>query len=146
MALVDFTMSNARRFYSSMGNPSDTEGLNATLVYNERNLKKLRFEIQRVDTYQDTAQEGRKVGSRIVTFLGATLKAIPIKCFVSHLPAPCGGGSAGRATKKNTRKKQEWTLEGIWVPEKAGLLNKKAWLLTLSVPRGSPLTSKIVWR
>ena len=73
MTLVDFTVSNARRLYSSMGNPSDTEGLNATLVYNERNLKKLRFEIQRVDTDEDTAQEGRKVGSRIVTFLGATL-------------------------------------------------------------------------
>ena len=27
MTLIDFTLSNARRFYSSMGNPSDTEGL-----------------------------------------------------------------------------------------------------------------------
>ena len=88
-----------------MGNPSDTEGLNASLVYNERNLKKLRFEIQRVDTDEDTAQEGRKVGSRIVTILGATLAAIPIKCFVSHLPVPCGGGSAGRATKKKHKEK-----------------------------------------
>ena len=27
MTLLDFTLSNARRFYSSMGKPSDTEGL-----------------------------------------------------------------------------------------------------------------------
>ena len=27
MTLIDFTLSNARRFYSSIGNPSDTEGL-----------------------------------------------------------------------------------------------------------------------
>ena len=27
MTLIDFTLSNARRFYPSMGNPSDTEGL-----------------------------------------------------------------------------------------------------------------------
>ena len=27
MTLVDFTLSNAKRFYSSMANPSDTEGL-----------------------------------------------------------------------------------------------------------------------
>ena len=26
------------------------------------------------------------------------------------------------------QKKKESTLEGVWVPEKAGLLNKKAWL------------------
>ena len=30
MTLTDFTLSNARRFYSSMGNPSDTEGLNSS--------------------------------------------------------------------------------------------------------------------
>ena len=28
MTLIDFTLSNATRFYSSMGNTSDTEGLN----------------------------------------------------------------------------------------------------------------------
>ena len=27
MTIIDFTLSNARRFYSSMGNPSDNEGL-----------------------------------------------------------------------------------------------------------------------
>ena len=27
MALIDFTLSNARRFYSSMGNPSGLKGL-----------------------------------------------------------------------------------------------------------------------
>ena len=31
------------------------------------------------------------------------------------------GGWVGRAKKKNT-------LEAVWVPEKAGLLSKKAWL------------------
>ena len=33
MTLIDFTLSNARRFYSSMGNPSDTEGLRKTPSY-----------------------------------------------------------------------------------------------------------------
>ena len=28
MALIDFTLSNARRFYSSMGNPLGSKGLN----------------------------------------------------------------------------------------------------------------------
>ena len=51
-------------------------------------------------------------------------KAIPIKCFVSHRPVSCDGGSVGWA-KKN---KKERTLEGVWVPEKARLLSKKAWL------------------
>ena len=31
MALIDFTLSNARRFYSSMGNPSGVKGLKAGL-------------------------------------------------------------------------------------------------------------------
>ena len=31
MALIDFTLSNARRFYSSMGNPSGLKGLNYCL-------------------------------------------------------------------------------------------------------------------
>ena len=33
----------------------------------------------------------------------------------------------GRLGKKK-KKKKERTLEGLWVPEKAGLLNKRAWL------------------
>ena len=37
MTLIDFTLSNARRFYSSMGNPLDTEGLTVT------DLKKLKL-------------------------------------------------------------------------------------------------------
>ena len=32
MALIDFTLSNARRFYSSMGNPSGLKGLNHKTV------------------------------------------------------------------------------------------------------------------
>ena len=32
MILIDFTLSNARRFYSSMGNPPDTEGLNLPVI------------------------------------------------------------------------------------------------------------------
>ena len=51
--------------------------------------------------------------------------AIPIKCFVSHRPVSCDGGSVGRSGKK---KKNEWVLEGDWVPEKAGMLSKEAWL------------------
>ena len=33
MTLIDFTLSNARRFYSSMGNPSDTEGLSRFYMF-----------------------------------------------------------------------------------------------------------------
>ena len=29
---MDFTLSNAKRFYSSLGNPSDTEGLRRTIA------------------------------------------------------------------------------------------------------------------
>ena len=53
-----------------------------------------------------------------------TRKAIPIKCFVSHRPPSREGGSVGRAKKK----KSERSLEGVWVPGKAGLLSTKAWL------------------
>ena len=45
---------------------------------------------------------------------------IPIKCFVSHRPVSCDGGSVGGAKNK------EWTLEGVWVPRKAGLLSKES--------------------
>ena len=35
-----------------------------------------------------------------------------------------------KETKKGKKRneKKEWTLEGVWVPEKTGLLSKKAWL------------------
>ena len=36
------------------------------------------------------------------------------------------GGSVGQ--KKKNERTNEQTLEGVWVPEKAGLLSKKAWL------------------
>ena len=48
---------------------------------------------------------------------------MPIKCFVSHRPVSSDGGSVGRP-----KQKKEWTLEKVWVPEKARLLSKKAWL------------------
>ena len=58
-------------------------------------------------------------------------KAILINvCF--HRPVSCDSGSVGRAKKKKKKKKNgkknKWTLEGVWIPEKAGLLSKKAWL------------------
>ena len=34
----------------------------------------------------------------------------------------------GRSVGQKKKKKKERTLEGLWVPEKAGLLNKRAWL------------------
>ena len=58
-------------------------------------------------------------------------KAIP-KCFVSHRPVPCDGGSVSREKQKQKQKQKkgnkESTLKGVWVPEKTGLLSKKAWL------------------
>ena len=60
---------------------------------------------------------------KVFKFLNLELnKAIPKKYFASHRPVSCDGGSVGRA------KKNGWTLEGVWVPEKAGLLSKRAWL------------------
>ena len=41
MALIDFTLSNARRFYSSMGNPSGLKGLTVCitkLLQREKNI------------------------------------------------------------------------------------------------------------
>ena len=32
MSLIDFTLSNARRFYSSMGNPLGWKGVNLTVI------------------------------------------------------------------------------------------------------------------
>ena len=50
-------------------------------------------------------------------------KAIPINYFFSHRPVSYDAGSVGRT------KKREWTNEGVdWVPEKAGLLSRRAWL------------------
>ena len=67
------------------------------------------------DTYRD-----RLVTSKITLGAVNNTRAIPIK----YRPVSCGGGSVGRAKKK----KSEWTLEGVWLPEKAALLSKKAWL------------------
>ena len=36
--------------------------------------------------------------------------------------------SVGRSVGQSGKKKKEWTLEVVWVPENAGLLRKKAWL------------------
>ena len=45
MTLIDFTLSNTRQFYTSMGNPSATEGLNST--FRPLNITKLyRFHSQ----------------------------------------------------------------------------------------------------
>ena len=48
MALIDFTLSNARRFYSSMGSPSGVKGLtlhvgeaNGSIQYNTKLLVSL---------------------------------------------------------------------------------------------------------
>ena len=35
MPLIDFTLSNARRFYTSMGNPTGLKGLNALIARRE---------------------------------------------------------------------------------------------------------------
>ena len=34
----------------------------------------------------------------------------------------------GRFIGQKKKRKKEWTLEEVWVTEKAGLLSKKAWL------------------
>ena len=44
------------------------------------------------------------------TFQGQNLNfcvAIPIKCFVSHRPVSCDGGSVGRLGKKKKKKKKK---------------------------------------
>ena len=40
-------------------------------------------------------------------------------------PVSCVGGSVGRSVGQKKKKNEH---EGVWVPEKAGLLCKKAWL------------------
>ena len=44
MTLIAFTLSNARRFYSSMGNPLETKGLINTLIYIEIQPSKRTFD------------------------------------------------------------------------------------------------------
>ena len=44
-------------------------------------------------------QQKRKAEMLETTFYSPS-KAIPIKCFVSHRPPSCEGGSVGRAKKK----------------------------------------------
>ena len=47
-----------------------------------------------------------------------------------RFPSPCLlCWWVGRSGKKQQQQQQkEWTLEGVWVPDDAGLLSKKAWL------------------
>ena len=40
-ALIDFTLSNVRRIYSSMGNPLDGKGLKSNSVTEKRHLNKI---------------------------------------------------------------------------------------------------------
>ena len=48
------------------------------------------------------------------TLYGHPVKAIPIKCFVSHRPSSREGGSVGRSgKKKEKKKKKEWTHDCI---------------------------------
>ena len=50
MTLIDFTLSNARRFYSSMGNPSEVKGLIPVLALTLTNRN-----ISTIGAYQKTA-------------------------------------------------------------------------------------------
>ena len=46
-----------------------------------------------------------------------------------RFPSPCLlCWRVGRSGKKQQQQQKEWTLEGVWVPDDAGLLSKKAWL------------------
>ena len=46
-----------------------------------------------------------------------------------RFPSPSlSWGWVGRSGKKKKKKKRERSLEGVWVPGKAGLLRTKAWL------------------
>ena len=46
-----------------------------------------------------------------------------------RFPSPCLlCWWVGRSGKKQQQQQKEWTLEGVWVPDDAGLLSKKAWL------------------
>ena len=46
-----------------------------------------------------------------------------------RFPSPCLlCWWVGRSGKKRQQQQKEWTLEGVWVPDDAGLLSTKAWL------------------
>ena len=46
-----------------------------------------------------------------------------------RFPSPCLlCWWVGRSGKKQQQQQKEWTLEGVWVPDDAGLLSKKTWL------------------
>ena len=48
--LLDFTLSNARRFYSSLGNPSDTEGLIKQQQHQQQRKRQLKINISEMVT------------------------------------------------------------------------------------------------
>ena len=84
MALIDFTLSNARRFYSSMGNPSGLKGLKTTLSFlnaagldAELNL----WEFERM--WRD--QQARQANNIIPERIPDTLKLVNKQAFCEYI-------------------------------------------------------------
>ena len=88
----------------------------------EESWKTLERPLKKETSHSCVSDSAEKLNEQESTVRDPNLKAFPIKCFVFHHPVSCDGESVGPAKKK------EWTLEGVWVPEKARLLSKKAWL------------------
>ena len=61
MALTNFTLSNARRFYSSMGNPLGWKGLIDTL-----SLRLFRATVKQTTQINDTDEESWLTGGTLV--------------------------------------------------------------------------------
>ena len=77
-----------------------------------------RAPLKKETSHSCVSDSAEKLNEQESTVRDPSLKAFPIKCFVFHHPVSCDGESVGPAKKR----------EGIWVPEKARLLSKKAWL------------------
>ena len=62
MTPIDFTLSNARRFYSSMGNPSDMKGLTTSKTMSP--LMKMLLELNRCEDFFAEASTASGISPR----------------------------------------------------------------------------------
>ena len=66
-ALIDFTLSNARRFYSSMGNPLDGKGLSESLYFTPHCKSKF---METSTLVEKTNKQKKKTGWSSTTLIG----------------------------------------------------------------------------
>ena len=87
MTLIDFTLSNARRFYSSMGNPTGVKGLTtARFTQKVKTMSPLTLSLPRVTLIDFTLSNARGFNSSMGNPTGVKgLRKCEIKSFIIRL-------------------------------------------------------------